>query len=151
MRAPDGGPVYVPADVTDPGLGDKLLAAGFRPQEPTAFTAEGLTIYLTEDDVVGLFTRLSTLSPTGSRLAVSFESGFSDRPIARRIATAYYRSSGELWQFRLRSEDAPSFFARTEWTIDKLLTASGLESEHLSKTRLTGTLRGQSFMVTARH
>jgi methyltransferase (TIGR00027 family) len=148
-RAPDGGPVYVPADVTDPRLEDKLLEAGFRPQEPTAFTAEGLTIYLTEADVAELFTRLSGLGKSGSRLAVSFESGFSDRPIARRLATAYYRRSGELWRFRLRDEDAPSFFSGTGWTIDNLLTAPGLEREHLATTSLGGKLRTSSYVVTA--
>lgn len=50
-RAPEGGPVYVPADATDPRLTDKLSEAGFQPQEPTAFMVEGLTIYLTKDDV----------------------------------------------------------------------------------------------------
>jgi methyltransferase (TIGR00027 family) len=150
-RAPDGGPVYVSADVTDPGLGDVLLDAGYRPQEPTAFTAEGLAIYLTEDDVLALLTRLSDLSATGSRLAVSFESGFGDRPIARRLATAYYRRSGESWQFRLRREEAPSFLSGAGWTVDDVLTASELESEHLSKTSMAGTLRTSGFMVAARH
>jgi len=150
-RAPEGGPVYVPADVTETGLKDNLLGAGLRPQEPTAFTAEGLAIYLKEDEVAALFTQLSSLGPTRSRLAVSFEAGFSNRPIARRLATAYYGRSGELWQFRLRSEDAPSFLSDTGWTIDKLLNAPGLESEHLSETSLAGKLRGQSFVATARH
>jgi len=150
-RAPGGGPVYVSADVTHPGLGDELIAAGYRTQEPTAFIAEGLVIYLTEEDVVALLTRLADLSATGSRLAVSFETGFSDRPIARRLANAYYRRSGELWRFRLHPEEAPSFLSDTGWAFDDVLTASELESDHLSKTSMAGTLRTSGFMVTTRH
>jgi methyltransferase (TIGR00027 family) len=149
-KAPEGGPVYVTADVTDPRLADELVEAGFRSQEPTAFTVEGLTAYLTEDDVTELLARLADLGPTGSRLAVSFESGFERQPITRLLSTAYYRRGGEQWRFRLRSEDAPSFVPKTGWTIDNLLTAPQLASEHLRGTKLEGPLNSSSFVVVAR-
>jgi methyltransferase (TIGR00027 family) len=149
-RAPDGGPVYVPADVTDPSLAEKLVHAGHQPQEPTAFTVEGLTIYLTREAAAALLGRLYDLGSTGSRLAVSFESGFERQPITRRLMTAYYRSRGETLRFRLRSEEAPSFLSQTGWTIDKLQTAERLENEHLSKTKLAGWLNTTSFAVDAR-
>jgi methyltransferase (TIGR00027 family) len=79
-RAPAGGPVYVPADVTDPALADTLLAAGFAPGEPAAFTLEGLTVYLTQDDTAALLARLADLAPAGGRLAVSFERGSRTGP-----------------------------------------------------------------------
>ena len=148
-RAPAGGPVYVAADVTDPGLAGSLRAAGFRPGEPTALTIEGLTVYLPEDDVAALLARLADLAPTGSRLAVSFESGFQGRPVMRRIAAAANRRGGETFRFRLRAEDARSFLAGSGWTVDRVLTAPDLDGEHLAGTSLAGRLRGVSFAVTA--
>ena len=70
-RAPTGGPIYVPADVTDSSLADALTDAGFLSEEPTAFTAEGLTMYLTEQQVALLLRSLSALGGPGSRLAAS--------------------------------------------------------------------------------
>jgi methyltransferase (TIGR00027 family) len=148
-RAPDGGPVYVPVDVTDPRLADELLAAGLRPDEPAAFTMEGLTIYLAEDDVANLLIRLADLSAPGSRLAVSFESGFADRRVNRRLMTMYYRRSEPL-RFRLRSEAAQSFLAGAGWTTERLLTTPDLDREHLGGTQYAGTMTsGLSYIVTA--
>jgi len=148
-KAPEGGPVYVPADVTDPQLAEKLVDAGFQTEAPTAFTVEGLTIYLTKEDVAALFARLADLATTGSRLAVSFESGFERQPITRRLTHIYYGRAGEPLRFRLRAEDAPSFLAQTGWTMTTLLTDSDLEKEHLRGTKLAGRLNTSSFVVAA--
>jgi methyltransferase (TIGR00027 family) len=78
-RAPEGGPTYVPADVTEPSLGEALTAAGLRSGEATAFTAEGLTMYLTEQQVTHLLGLLSALSGPGTRLAVNFGVGFEQQ------------------------------------------------------------------------
>src|SRR5579875_1797962 len=47
-----------------------LLAAGFQPGEPTAWSVEGLLPYLTGAAQHALFTRIDRLSASGSRLAV---------------------------------------------------------------------------------
>jgi methyltransferase (TIGR00027 family) len=139
-KAPEDGPVYIPADVTDPHLSDKLLQAGFQTDQPTAFTLEGLVAYMRKDDVAELFARLADLAVTGSRMAVSFDNGFQRQRIFSRIARAYYKRAGEPWRFRLQSEDAPSLLAETGWTMSSLLTGSDLDKEHLSRTKLAGTL-----------
>lgn len=148
-KAPGGDPIYVPADVTDPQLGEKLCHAGFRPDEPSAFTVEGLAIYLTEDGAAGLLARLAGLAPTRSRLAVSFESGFERQRISRRVARAYYGRAGEPFRFRLRPDDAPSFLAGAGWMTSSLLTGSDLDTDHLSGTKLAGRLNSSSFVVVA--
>jgi O-methyltransferase involved in polyketide biosynthesis len=103
----------------------------------------------TEDDVVDLLAGLAGLGAAGSRLAVSFESGFADRRVNRRLATIYYRRS-EPFRFRLRSEGAPSFLARRGWTIERLLTTPDLDREHLGGTQYAGTMKsGLSYIVTA--
>ncbi len=48
-----------------------LLAAGFAPGQPTAWIAEGLLVYLTQEDVDGIVADLTTLSATGSRLGLT--------------------------------------------------------------------------------
>ncbi len=111
---------------------------------------EGLTVYLAEDDVAALLARLAGLAPAGSRLAASFESGFQGRPVMRRIASAANGRGGEQFRFRLRAEDARSFLAASGWTVDRVLAAPDLDSEHLAGTSLAGRLRGVSFAVTAR-
>ncbi|MFI9381185.1 SAM-dependent methyltransferase [Kutzneria sp. NPDC052558] len=62
----------VPADFrTD--WAKALQDNGFRPQEPTAWLAEGLLIYLTPQDADRLLTTVTTLSAQSSRIA--FERG----------------------------------------------------------------------------
>ncbi|HEX8805161.1 MAG TPA: SAM-dependent methyltransferase [Acidimicrobiales bacterium] len=148
-RAPAGGPVYVPADVTDPRLAETLVEAGLRPDEPAAFAVEGLTIYLPEEAAARLLTTLADVGAAGSRLGVSFESGFQRQRTTRLLMTRYYRRGGETLQFRLRREDAPSFLAATGWTIEDLLDAPRLESDLLRSTRLAGPVNSTSFIVLA--
>jgi methyltransferase (TIGR00027 family) len=137
-RAPAGGPRYVPADVTDPGLMEMLANAGLRADEPIAFVVEGLTVYMAQGDVADLFAGLSEFASPGSRLAVSFESGFQRQPFMRRVMTAYYRRSGETYRFRLRAEDAPAFMSAAGWTVDDVLTPARLAAAFLADTKLAG-------------
>jgi methyltransferase (TIGR00027 family) len=121
-RAPAGGPIYVPADVTDSSLVDALTDAGFRSEEPTAFTAEGLTMYLTEQQVALLLRSLSALGGPGSRLAVNFGVGFEQQGSQRgRIARKLMAAGGEELRFRLSPADAPEFMKKTGWTINDVL------------------------------
>ena len=56
-----------------------LRDAGFRPAEPTAWSAEGLLLYLPADAQDRLFERIQELSAGGSRIAVeTFNSEFFD-------------------------------------------------------------------------
>jgi hypothetical protein len=108
-KAPEGGPVYVAADVTD---------------SPTPGEA-------------------------GSGLAVDVESGFERQHVLRLLARGYYRRVGETLRFRLRPGDAAAVFSETGWTIDTLLTGSELDKEHLTTTKLAGTLNTSSFVAVA--
>lgn len=151
-KAPEGGPVYVAADVTDPQLAAKLHEAGFQTDQPSAFALEGLIAYLNKDDVTALFARLADLASADSRMAVSFDNGFQNQRFFSRYARAYYKRAGEPWRFRLPSADAPSFLADTGWTISSLLAGSDLDKEHLSQTKLAGrlsALNSSSFVAVA--
>ena len=63
----------VPADLSLSSWPAKLLAAGFRPDKKTAWIMEGLTGYLSEDELSVLVTTITDkLSAKGSRLMASF-------------------------------------------------------------------------------
>ncbi len=150
IHAPVGGPVYVPADVTDPSLGDSLVAAGFRPGAPTAFTAEGLTMYLTERDVTDLFGLLSAMCPSG-RLAANFGVGFEQQGSRRgRIGRRVMAAGGEELRFRLAPPDARGFMARAGWTVERQLTGLELRDTFLGRTKLaTTSVTTSGFAVVA--
>lgn len=65
------------------------------------------------------------------------------------MTRAYYGRVGETLRSRLRPGDAAEVFSEAGWTIDTLLTGSDLDKEHLSKTKLAGTLDTSSFVVVA--
>jgi methyltransferase (TIGR00027 family) len=150
-RAPAGGPIYVPADVTEQRLMEMLENAGLRADEPIAFVVEGLTVYMTQADVADLFARLFEFASPGSRVAVSFESGFQNKRLMRRVMNAYYRRSGETFRFRLRPEDAPAFMSAAGWTVDDLLMPARLAPAFLGGTKLAGAkVNTSAFLVVGK-
>jgi methyltransferase (TIGR00027 family) len=82
LRANDAKPaikyVAVPIDLRQ-DWPKALREAGFQPAEPTAWSAEGLLLYLPADAQDRLFERIQELSAQGSRIAVeTFNSEFFD-------------------------------------------------------------------------
>ena len=65
--------ITVPGDLRDDWPA-ALRAAGLRPDEPAAWVAEGLLVYLSPDDVDALLDRVTSLSAPGSRLGLTFRS-----------------------------------------------------------------------------
>jgi methyltransferase (TIGR00027 family) len=63
--------ITVPGDLRDDWPA-ALRAAGLRPDQPTAWVAEGLLVYLRPDDVDELLDRVTSLSAAGSRLGLTF-------------------------------------------------------------------------------
>jgi methyltransferase (TIGR00027 family) len=136
-RAPEGGPVYVPADVTDPSIADQLIGAGFIPGAATAFTVEGLTMYLAENQVASLLRTLANLAGPESRLAVNFGIGFERQGSnSGRIGRSMMALGPEKFRFRLSPADAPAFLAKSGWTVDQLLDGQKLSAKYLSGTAL---------------
>ncbi|MET0416675.1 MAG: SAM-dependent methyltransferase, partial [Actinoplanes sp.] len=84
----------VPADLRDDWPA-ALIDAGFQPDRPTAWTAEGLLVYLTEADCEQLIERIGKLSAPGSRLAL----GHQDRStVARQKANPMAGAAQALYQ-----------------------------------------------------
>jgi methyltransferase (TIGR00027 family) len=152
-RAPEGGPIYVPADVTGPSLGEALTDAGFQSDESTAFTAEGLTMYFTEQQVTHLLSVLSELSGLGSRLAVNFGVGFEQQGSQRgRVGRRVLAAGGEELRFRLTPADATQYMTNTGWTIDEMLSGPELRDKYVGGTKLAAvnvTTSGFAVAATA--
>lgn len=76
-----------------------LLNAGFDPQAPTAWLAEGLLVYLPQDAERALLETISELSAPGSRIALEHASQFSDTlndPLFERVSNRFGVDMHEL-------------------------------------------------------
>ena len=103
----------IPADLRGPWPA-RLTAAGFERAARTAWLAEGLLLYLTAGEAVGLLTDIGDLSAPGSQL--SFEHGsIAGSALFTQARTlpgmAQYTA---LWKGGL-GEDAPGWLARHGW------------------------------------
>jgi methyltransferase (TIGR00027 family) len=96
----------------------RLVAAGFRPAEPTVWLVEGLLVYLTADEAATLLRAIGVHSAAGSRLACDLQgTGTGERPTARfaRLAAMWKGGLGRAtaqwlaedgWQVRVDLRDA---------------------------------------------
>lgn len=99
-----------------------LLAASFDPSMATAFLVEGLLVYLTETEVVRLFSMITSVGAHGSALL------FDDGPIVDDDlrSTLSWTSSMEdlahLWNDR-RKVTAPEWLTRQGWDVEVISTS----------------------------
>ncbi|GAB1510782.1 class I SAM-dependent methyltransferase [Actinophytocola sp. KF-1] len=154
-RAPDGGPAYVPVEFGRDPVADALVAAGFRAGEPSVFTVEGVTMYLTEPQVRDLLSTVRGLGAEGSRLAVNFGLGVEaadstgSRAVAR-LARLHFAVSGEHVTYRPSIARAEELLAETGWTAGATLTAPELVRWYVSGSGLpTSDIRPTAFALTA--
>ncbi len=63
--------IAVPADLLADDWPALLLAAGFRPEQPTVWIAEGLLIYFSQEENDRLLGQIGALSGPGHRLAIT--------------------------------------------------------------------------------
>ncbi len=105
--------VPVIADLTD-DWPTALKTAGFDPTAPTAWVAEGLLVYLTEEQNESLLTDIAALSVPGSHLALtSLDPGRLDA-IRERHADGPTHSVVRLWRSSA-PEDPVAWLARYGW------------------------------------
>ena len=109
-----------------------LRTAGFRPDEPSAWIAEGLLIYLPGAAQEKLFTGVDVLAGPGSRLAV--EEG---RPMDRTAFKAKVEQArevddmrGQWWQLVYNEQCAPAaqWFSERGWTAEATSLTDYLDS-----------------------
>jgi methyltransferase (TIGR00027 family) len=83
-----------------------LLQAGFSPDERTAWLAEGILPYLTEEENDRVMSSIGRLSTFGSQLAFEHMKRDAQESVFFRDAAAALAELGESWQSLLGSPDA---------------------------------------------
>jgi methyltransferase (TIGR00027 family) len=114
-----------------------LTEAGFDPQQPAAWSAEGLLPYLTGPTQDALFDRIGALSAPGSRLAVGALGSVSDWGQLARLEEAHpgLKSSGDAdfsgltYPSDTRADPA-AWLAEHGWTVDPVLTSPQLQARY---------------------
>jgi len=154
-RAPAGGPAYVPVEFGRDSLEDALRLAGFRPDEPSVFTIEGVTMYLTEPQVRDLLETVRRLSAPASRLAVNYGLGVEAAAtrtsrVGALLARVQFAMSGERITYRPAVAQAEALLRDTGWCPQETRTAPDLVREYVAGTTLPTTdIRPSAFAVNA--
>jgi methyltransferase (TIGR00027 family) len=93
----------------------RLITAGFRPSEPTAWLLEGLLVYLTADETANLLRAATRQSAAGSHLACEHQgSGVNTRfnePLTSRLA-----QFTAMWKGGL-GHAAPQWLTEHGWQV----------------------------------
>ncbi|WP_437567216.1 class I SAM-dependent methyltransferase [Sorangium sp. So ce542] len=108
------GLARVPVDFERDRLDEALLAAGFRPAEPTFWIWEGVTVYLTREAIDGTLRLTAALSAPGSRIALTYGM-LPDVELpawAERVIRGMFRSLGEPVRTPLAREEMRELLAR---------------------------------------
>ena len=105
---------FVPLDLDDGGLADALTDAGFEPDTPSLFIAEGITPYLKAETIHSLFQELRAVATVGTRLAISLRRPDAD-PAARAHFEAGVAALGEPAIGSLTAENAEALLAECRW------------------------------------
>jgi methyltransferase (TIGR00027 family) len=133
----DGGPEFVPADLTTQDIADALERSSFVFDERACFLCEGLTMYLTEPQNETLFSGLASCCREGSLLGTGFvdaeQHGIPAR-LERRLSRLVARSGGEPIRFEISPADIPAFLADIGWKTVEILNAPELHDRYLHDT-----------------
>jgi methyltransferase (TIGR00027 family) len=142
----------VGVDITDARWTERLQDTGFCPQQPTCWIAEGLLVYLREEQVHHILSSLTSVSAPGSRLGVDVISyDFLTSPWTEGYLR-FLTERGSPWIFGTNEPEA--LVSRFGWEIERILEPGEVES---GKHRwpfpvVPRTVSGipRSFLVTAR-
>jgi len=93
-----------------------LIQASFRAEEPTVWLAEGILLYLTEEENDQLLTKISQLSASGSRLAFDHTSQDLQRLPLLRQANVALDELGVSWKSVLT--DPAMWLVRHGWQAE---------------------------------
>jgi methyltransferase (TIGR00027 family) len=84
----------------------QLVAAGFDRGVPSAWTAEGLLAYLSNDDADRLLTRVGELSATGSELSFEYDDFAADSTLSHLRAMPAMQEVASMWEGGLIEQPA---------------------------------------------
>lgn len=108
------GVAYVELDLADGDLAAALLAAGFEPDGPALYIAEGVVPYLEAETLRKVLADLRTAATPGTRLAISLGRAGAD-PVERARFEAGVAALGEPAVGSLTADEAESLLANCRW------------------------------------
>ncbi len=79
-----------------------LIGAGFDPDRPSAWTAEGLLAYLSDDDARVLLAKVGELSASGSTLSFEYDDFAADSTLSQVRDMAGMEEVASMWEGGLR-------------------------------------------------
>jgi methyltransferase (TIGR00027 family) len=105
--------IQIAADLGQRGL-SKVLSEGGRwdPAQLSVLLAEGLLLYLKDDEVRGLLDEAAACTPHRSRIVFTHKI-----PDDRKVLPMILRLVGEPFQSAVRSEDLPGYIKGTGWAM----------------------------------
>jgi methyltransferase (TIGR00027 family) len=128
---------FIAADLARERLQDVLSAGvAFRPEARSTFIIEGLLMYLTDDEVAGVFMALSEVHRTSGRVVFTVMEPTPDGRSAFHNATPLVRWLLSHWsepfKSSLRGDDAARFLDRFGFSLGDLATAETLRARYLA-------------------
>jgi methyltransferase (TIGR00027 family) len=94
----------------------RLIAAGFMPKVPSAWVAEGVLAYLSNNDAVRLLTTVGELSEPGSELSLEYDEPGEDSPLNHVRAIRGMDTVTSMWQGGL-NVDPRDWLRRYDWQV----------------------------------
>jgi methyltransferase (TIGR00027 family) len=123
--APPGGPTYVALDLLAGPVGPALADAGLDPGEPTLYVAEGVAMYLADDELRAVVTGLG--AAPGSRLAFNIGVGFDGgRGVVRRLGRRVLARRQEPIRSTVTPDDVRALLADAGWQATTVTTGPEL-------------------------
>jgi len=94
----------------------RLFAAGFEPSLPSAWTAEGLLPYLSNDEATRLLTNVGELCASGSCLSFDYDEFADDSTLSKLRATPGMEEVAGMWEGGL-SESPVEWMRANGWLV----------------------------------
>ncbi len=94
----------------------RLTAAGFDPTATSAWTAEGLLPYLSNNDAARLLTNVGELSTTGSRLSFDYDEFADNSTLSKLRATPGMQEVASMWEGGL-SQNPEEWMQAHGWQV----------------------------------
>lgn len=151
---PGPGPIYVPVDLAADDPAARLREAGLDVAARAVFAAEGLTMYLAEEQVRGLFGALAAAAGSGSTLVTNFGVGFAPSGsggipgLTRRVLVSM---RGEPLRYEPSQAKAADLLAVAGWTVTETADGPEIGQQYLTTGAglATNSLNPAAFVVRA--
>ena len=152
--APKGGPTYVPVDLAEAPAGPALADAGLDPGAASLFVAEGLVMYLADDELVALLAGLAPVAGPGSAVAFNVGVGFDGGSgLVRRVGRRLLARNREPIRSTVTPDDVAPLVDGTGWRVIDVQRGPELARRQLEGTGIDadGVNPGSALVVAERN